>query len=146
MKKILLIIIIIYTSCNSPTSSTPDLPEAIVGNWYLYHKIEKTYLGNGAWKTVDETTGVGATSEIFVFKSDCTVSFYYRDNINSDFYKWNKFYFIQGDTLVIYDSTFIYHNVSIKEGVLYITYQNEDSTYLYDKDYKKNTGSITPEW
>lgn len=145
MKKVLLLLIFIYTSCNGPTGSNPDLSEAIIGNWWLYKKCVIDSIG-GTWDTATTYYTLDTTNEILVFKHDSIVDGYYRDYPDSgyDIYT-NYYYFKSDDTITVVDTgPRIDYYVSIKNGMLSLVF--EYGNYRSDEDYKEYIGPIPPEW
>ena len=144
MKKILFLLILIYTSCDGPSSSSPDLSEAIIGNWWLHKECEIDFIG-GSWDTVTTYYTLDTTNNIHAFKHDSIVDRYYRDYPNTGYDVLSCNYYVMGDTLVTVDTgPIIYYHASVKNGILSLEYEYYD--YKFDRYYKEYSGPIPPEW
>ena len=140
MKKILLLLILIYTSCNNP-SSVIDLESGIIGNWWQYQSyttVNDTFIQDLQDYTLDNTESIYSIDSTFI-------TIYYRDYPE----EWNVQgiyrYKIEGDTIRMTGDfvTFLY-KASIKNDILKVT-----SLFLWPPPtgcYKKYTGPIPPEW
>lgn len=142
MKKILLLLILIYTSCNGPSSSSPDLEKDIIGNWWLCRLFMVQDVGGNLDTTIRDYT-LDSTNLIYSIKRD-SIIIYTRSQ--PDWIPYSRYYYIEGNTLFIEDDDgdFIVYITSIKNGILSMQHYDVLPSILIH-DYKKYTGPIPPE-
>lgn len=145
MKKILLLLILIYTSCNGPTSSTPDLSEAIIGNWWLCRTYDMENV-SGNWDTTITNYTLDNKRSILSIKCDSTIDIYTRfDSV----WTFISFYYelLNDSVLILIDSSGFFGSniISMKNEILTLKYY-PDVDIIVLEDYRNYSGPIPPEW